>query len=218
MNKTEWDNREEFLDIFDLDWTFLWIQERKSFQEEIKKEYLEKWEITRMVRSVWAFLVNDKQEVFLVKRWDTYDSPWLIDKTVWWHVSSWDSYNQTIIRELNEEVWVDSIVAENDSEFKTLLTTIDLSKKAVLQIIGNKKIFVDVESNPNYKRAFNSWMYFWLYNWEIESFPDWEAKQVVKLPLDWIEEEIKKNKNLYTKDLLDLIGDYKNLILDKIKV
>ncbi len=218
MNSIDLNNNKEFLDIFDLDGNFLWTEERKVFQENLKKEYLETWEVTRMVRSVGAFLINNKQEVFLVKRWDTYDSPWLIDKTVWWHVSAWDSYNQTITRELKEEIWLDSVVAENDEEFEILLTTIDTSKKVVLQIIGNKKIFIDVDSKPNYKRIFNSWMYFWLYNWEIEKFPDGEAKEVIKLPLKWIENEIKRNKSLYTKDLLDLIDDYKNLILSKFKV
>jgi hypothetical protein len=136
---------EELIDVFDLDWNYIKTQNRKEFSEESKKDFSETWEVKHKVKSIWALLLNRDKDFLLVQRGDTYDSPWLIDKTVWGHISSWDLADETLVRELDEEIWVDWIVATNEEEFNSLLNTVDTTKIAVLLLLEEKDIIVNVE-------------------------------------------------------------------------
>lgn len=208
---------EEMIDVYDLEWNFVRIQNRKEFNNEIKEDYQLTWEVKYTVRSVWALLLNSEEDFLLVQRWNTFDSPWLIDKTIWWHVSSWESYDSTVVRELEEEIWVEWVVAKNSDEFKELLKTLDTTKIAVLLLLDNKNILVNVEWDKQYKRSFDAWIYMWVYNWEINNFPDWSAKSSVNIPSNVLLEEIEKNKEKFTNSLPTLIKDYRDLILSKIR-
>jgi|SaaInlV_110m_DNA_1040235.scaffolds.fasta_scaffold11867_2 hypothetical protein len=207
---------EELIDVFDLDWNYIKTQNRKEFSEESKKDFSETWEVKHKVKSIWALLLNRDKDFLLVQRGDTYDSPWLIDKTVWGHISSWDLADETLVRELDEEIWVDWIVATNEEEFNSLLNTVDTTKIAVLLLLEEKDIIVNVEWKQPYKRIFDASIYMWVYDWEINSFPDGSALKSVKVSSDEVLDTIKHNKAKYTNSLTPLITEYRDLILSKI--
>jgi hypothetical protein len=208
---------QEMIDVFDMDWKFVWTKERNDFNKQLKEEYKKTWEIKYKVKGIWALLLNREEEFILVQRWNTIDSPWLIDKTISWHVSSWESFNETVLREMQEEIWVNWIVAKNEQDFQELLDIIDTTKKAVLLLIDDKDVLINVEWDIPYKRIFNAWVYMWIYDWNITSFPDNSSKSSLKIPANSVLSQIEQNKEKFTDNLLGMIKDYRDLILSIIK-
>ncbi|MDP2090169.1 MAG: NUDIX hydrolase [Candidatus Gracilibacteria bacterium] len=208
---------EEMIDVYDLEGNFVRIQNRKEFNNEIKEDYQLTGEVKYTVRSVGALLLNSEEDFLLVQRGNTFDSPGLIDKTIGGHVSSGESYDSTVVRELEEEIGVEGVVAKNSDEFKELLKTLDTTKIAVLLLLDNKNILVNVEGDKQYKRSFDAGIYMGVYNGEINNFPDGSAKSSVNIPSNVLLEEIEKNKEKFTNSLPTLIKDYRDLILSKIR-
>ncbi|MDD2870909.1 MAG: NUDIX hydrolase [Candidatus Gracilibacteria bacterium] len=208
---------EEMIDVYDLEGNFVRTQNRKEFNNEIKEDYQLTGEVKYTVRSVGALLLNSEEDFLLVQRGNTFDSPGLIDKTIGGHVSSGETYDDTVVRELEEEIGVEGVVANDSDEFKKLLKTIDTTKIAVLLLLDNKNILVNVEGDKPYKRSFDAGIYMGVYNGKINNFPDGSAKSSVNIPGNILLEEIEKNKEKFTNSLPTLIKDYRDLILSKIR-
>jgi hypothetical protein len=95
----------EKLEIYDLDSNFIWIQDRKEFYKEIRKEFREKWKITKKVKTIRMLLLNSKWKIILQKKSSMKnENSWMLDKTIWGHVEEWDSFELTFIKEASEEL------------------------------------------------------------------------------------------------------------------
>lgn len=55
----------EKLEIFDLEWNLLKIQDRKEFYNEIKDEFKNKWTIYKKVKSIRLLLMNSFWHIYL---------------------------------------------------------------------------------------------------------------------------------------------------------
>ncbi len=208
----------EYLDVYDENGIFVKTQEKKEFTKEIKEYFRTTWKVRYAVKSVWLFLHNLEKELYLVQRAETEDSPWLIDKTAWGHIKSWEDYNKAIVRELQEELWLDSIVAKDENEFKELILIIDTTKVAVIKLLENIPwLLVNVKWKEEYQRRFNTFIFMGVYNWEINNFPDWSAKKCIKLSVEQALNKIENNPNNFTNILPELIKKYSTSIISNLK-
>ncbi len=58
-------------------------------------------------RTVHWVVVNKDNQIFLVKRsLNREKGAWLFDASIWWHVLSWETYMEAIIREGEEELGI----------------------------------------------------------------------------------------------------------------
>ncbi|MDR2540853.1 MAG: NUDIX domain-containing protein [Candidatus Peribacteria bacterium] len=81
------------------------MQERKEFYKEIRKEYDEKGEITRKVKTIRLFLMTSAGRLYVQKRSKYKDgNAGMYDKTVGGHVVAGDSFNMTVVKECAEEL------------------------------------------------------------------------------------------------------------------
>jgi hypothetical protein len=205
---------EELIDIFDREGQFVSTETRKDFWVLNKKSYSETGELQYMVKSATAMLVNGNWDYILVQRGMTEDEAGIIDKTVSWHVSSGDDYGETIVRELKEEVNIDSVIAKDEAEFKRLIEEIDTTKTAVLFQLAVKEIIYKYDWAEPYEKGFLAWVYTGLYNWEIIEFPDWEAAASIVIKSNEILKKIEENPELYTTSIAPLIKQYGSQIFD----
>lgn len=113
-------------------------------------------------RTVHWILTNDNKEIFLVTRALTREKwPWLYDASIGWHVLANETYENAILREWQEELWI---------------------KKWNYKFIC--KYFSD---HPRMKHI--CWVFIINYNWKIEldprEFDKWERmkyEDILKLP------------------------------------
>lgn len=205
----------EKLEIFNLEWDLISIENRKEFYTKIKEEFKNTWEITKKVKTIRVLLLNSFGRIYLQKRSNTKsENPWMYDKTVWWHVSAWDSFNLTAIKECAEELWFPMTIME-DNEFENSIKSTDLS---IIWIF--KKI--DYIQTFNSKRVNKDWTYFiqpqittiylWYYDWPIK-FVDWECSWIEVFSIDELKNEIINNPNKFTEDLKVIIDKYKDFLI-----
>ncbi|MFA5917884.1 MAG: NUDIX hydrolase [Candidatus Gracilibacteria bacterium] len=205
---------EELIDIFDREGQFVSTETRKDFGVLNKKSYSETGELQYMVKSATAMLVNGNGDYILVQRGMTEDEAGIIDKTVSGHVSSGDDYGETIVRELKEEVNIDSVIAKDEAEFKRLIEEIDTTKTAVLFQLAVKEIIYKYDGAEPYEKGFLAGVYTGLYNGEIIEFPDGEAAASIVIKSNEILKKIEENPELYTTSIAPLIKQYGSQIFD----
>ena len=58
----------EKLEIYDLDNNLIGVESRKTFYEDIEREYGSSGKITKKVKSIRAILMNSKGRIYLQKR------------------------------------------------------------------------------------------------------------------------------------------------------
>ncbi len=105
----------ELIDILDKE-VFIKTWEIKIIKSIPKKEAHETWEF-HQAWHIWIY--NSKWEVLLQKRSKNKDSyPSLWDISVAGHISSWETMNEWILRELKEELWenLEEVIKNNKLE------------------------------------------------------------------------------------------------------
>ena len=58
----------ELLEIYKLDGTFIGTQDRKEFDDEVRREFKEKGIISKKVKTVRVLLMNSSGRIYLQKR------------------------------------------------------------------------------------------------------------------------------------------------------
>jgi len=205
----------EKLDIYDLDWNPLQIQDRKEFYTEIKQEYKEKWKITKKVKSIRLILMNSLWRIYLQKRSNSKkQNSWLYDKSVWGHVVSWDSYNLTVIKECAEELWFPATVLSNEDFLKSIKIT-DLNIIWIFREVDFLENFISARKNNDWteiSQPFITPIYIWYYDWPIK-FVDWESSWIEVFSLEELEKEISNNPDKFTEDIKFMIENYKEYLI-----
>jgi len=88
----------EYLDIVDLNDNVVGKMDRKEVYKKCKP-----------IRIVSLFIKNSKWEIALQKRSSSvWFLPWYLWFPAWWHVASWETYEQAIKREMVEEIWINT--------------------------------------------------------------------------------------------------------------
>ena len=200
----------EKLEIYDLNSNLISIDDRNNFYSDIKTEYLEKWKISKKIKSVKLILMNSSKRIYLQKRSNIKsENSWMYDKTIGWHVSAWDSFNITAIKECAEELWFPATILEPD-EFEKAIKTTDLNIIWIFKKIDYVSNFISVRVLKDKSKFIQPQMaslYFWYYDWPIK-FVDWECSWIEVFYLEELKEEITKNPNKFTEDLKNMINKY----------
>ncbi len=166
------------------------------------------------VESIMMFLFDKNQNVYIVQRSENKaENPGLWDKSAWWHVVKWDTFDSTATKELDEELGVSSIVAKDLNDLLRILRNENLDNTAVLLGVSDIKNYISKRTTPakdSWYKLFNSRLYVGFYNGDV-TFKDGEAVGRKLIPLENLEAEIKNNPELYTSDVLMLVQQFKIL-------
>lgn len=216
---------EELLEIFDIDWKYLGIEERKLYYEKRKKEYSEKANLPTQLRRTIALILSLSWNIILQKRSDNKtENSWMYDKSVWWHISisEWYKYswsmneelsNINMSKELLEELNIPSSVVSKDFFVDSLWIQNDrmafLTK--IERIYWDKSVRINNDGSE-FIQPYITEFYIWYYNWTIQ-FKDWEASGIEYISKEKILEWIKKYPERYTDDLKKIIKRYYEYIL-----
>ncbi len=149
--------RTELLDFVDENDNVLWRAE--------KHEIYSKKLINRICHVI---VINSEWKIALQKRSQTVSfMPWAWSTSAWWHVSSWDDYETSAKRELEEEIWVvwDLVFVD-----KVLYRNIE---KEYLKFLWVFKLVYDGDFSFN--------------DWEVESVK-WCSLDEIKNMIYWWEE------------------------------
>lgn len=222
----------EIIDFYDLKGNCLWNWERKKIlreQEIISRKSLTKKIVERIlvwkseipeknisVKSVMMFLFDLKWNAYVVQRSNEKpENPWLWDKSIWWHVVKWDSYDKTAIKELTEELWITSVIIDKTTNIEDAIQGFDLKNKAMLKQVWILNNYISTRTTLSEKdywyKIMNVWLYIWIYDWEV-NFTDNEAQDKKMIPIELLKEEIENNRELYTEDMPILLSNYNILV------
>ena len=205
----------EKIEIYNIDWELISIEDRKKFYSEIRKEFQKIWKITRKVKTIRVLLLNSSWRIYLQKRSNIKsENPWMYDKTVWWHVNAWDSFNLTAIKECAEELWFPMTIV-NDDEFKRAIKNTDLNIIWIFKQIDYIETFNSVRVNIDWTSFIQpqiTSIYIWYYNWPIK-FVDGECSWVEVFSISELEKEIENSPDKFTEDLKVMIKKYKKFLI-----
>lgn len=224
----------EIINYFDLQGRVIWEGDRKNVlkeQEKISRATLSSSRVEAImaqnmeippenfaVESIMMFLFDKDNNVYIVQRSeDKAENPGLWDKSVWWHVVRWDTFDSTAIKELNEELGVSAVVAKDEENLMEISRNMNLDNMAVILGISDLKNYISKRTTPekdSWYKLFNSRLYIGFYNGDV-TFSDGEAVGKKFIPLENLEEEIKNSPETYTSDVLMLIQKHKILELAK---
>lgn len=204
----------ENLEIYDLNSNLLGIQDRWEFYKDIKKEFIEEGKVSRKVKTIRFLLMNSSGRIYIQKRSKIKsENPSLYDKTVGGHVSAWDGFDLTAIRECAEELWFPIAVLDQEDFDKAIKTT-------DLHIIGlGKRIFYDqnfesiriTKEGEKFIQPFMNVFYVGYYDGAIK-FCDGESSGIEVFSFDEIVVEIANNPDRFTHDLKIMIDLYKDFL------
>ena len=204
----------EFIDVFDLQGNFLETQDRKSFYDEIEKEFNQKGIISKKVKVVNVLILNSKGRIYLQKR-STLKSQnsGLYDKTVGGHVNCSQSYDVTVIKECAEELGFPVAVIKKE-EFEDTLKSVDLTTVGIITQIKIDENFVSkriMKDNSYFNQPTINAIYIGYYNGSIK-FVDGESSGIEVMSTEELDNEIKLNSNKFTEDLKHLFNQYKQYL------
>ena len=205
----------EKLNIYNLEWDLIGIQDRKDFYSEAKEEFASNWKITKKVHTIRVLIMSSLGRIILQKRSrNKSENPWLYDKTIWWHIIAWDSADNTVIKECAEELSIPTTIVSH-ADFSSSL------KNTKLDIIG---ILKHIDYIPDYiservlkdktvvKQPHTTSLYIGYYDGKIQ-FVDWESCWIETFSLEELEEELEKNPDNFTQDIHFMIKKYRSHII-----
>lgn len=197
----------EFLDAYNKEGKIVKSQERKSLLKEIKEHSEINWDANLSVDCIHLILSDIQNQLYIVQRADKPENPFLFDKTVWWHITSWETPDGTVIRELSEELDIDGILAKSPEEYQKLLSEVDLTKKAVIKKIREDFWHKSIRKLPNNKqwvKRDNPHLYAGKYEWEVK-YKDGEAQGLIKVTIEELRKLFTTKPEEFTDDLKEII-------------
>ena len=205
----------EKLEVYDLNWKLLKVQNRKDFYSEIEEEYKNTQKITKKVKSIRLLLMNSSWRIYLQKRSNIKSkNAWLYDKSVWWHVVNNDSFNLTVVKECAEELWFPATVLSKNDFLKSLKVT-DLNIIWVFREVDFIDDFLSIRinnDNSTIEQPFICPIYIWYYDWPIK-FVDWESSWIEVFSLKELQKEIENNPNKFTEDIKFMVEKYRKYLI-----
>ena len=201
----------ELIDIYDLEWNFLKTQYKNDFYKEVKEEYKKTKKISKRIKRSTLILLNSDWKIYIQKRSPSKsENPDLHDKTCGGHVSSWDTFDITIIRECIEELGFPATVVP-DKDFSKAIKTIDLNVIGILkktEIHKNFLSLIKTKNNDTFELPLIIQTYFGYYDGTFK-FTDWECSGIQLLSLEELKSKMKDRPKNFTKDLEFLIKNCK---------
>lgn len=204
----------ELLEVYNLDGALLGIEDREVFYDEVRKEFKEKGEISKKVKTIRLLLMNSLGRIYLQKRSELKDeNPNLYDKTVGGHVTFGNTYELTVVKECAEELGFPATVLP-EKDFEQAIKSIDLKIIGVFKKVDEIEDFKSVRILKNggkFVQPYITTIYIGYYDGAIR-FADGESSGVETFSIEQLKKDIADNPNKFTEDLKFMIEKYSELL------
>ena len=201
----------EYIDYYDRKWNLLGTDEREIVVAHQEKQARETGDTDIVVECIMLFLFDTNGQVYISKRANKRENPYLWDKSVGWHVVSGDCFDKTVAKELDQELGIRAdIVADDRAFLESIRDPIELTKKAVIKKIKEIRNYQSkrtTREGDSWNKRMNVALYIGVYNGGT-NFKDGEVKDMELVPLTELEEKIRMNPEKYTDDILKLIQEH----------
>lgn len=151
------------LDAFDELGDFVKTEEMNVLLSEIKEHSIRYGDAHLAVPAVLLLLSHPHKGIYVVRRADKSENPHLWCKTVGGHIHHGESPEDALVRESYEEIRTDIVIAGSFDEYENLLSTVDLSSRAVVRKVDFKPWFrtdrIDRETGRPWRRRFRAHIY-----------------------------------------------------------
>jgi 8-oxo-dGTP pyrophosphatase MutT (NUDIX family) len=199
----------ERLRAYSQEGALLKIEDRKELLKEMRAEAISTGDAPFAVPCVNLMLVNPKGELYIVQRADKPENPFLFDKTVGGHVSSGESFDETIIREAKEELGI-QLELFSPLSYPYHLQEVNLKEKAIAKLVNFELWYPSLrqvkEGKPWIKRVQLA-AYIGHYDGEVR-FEDGEALSLQLLPKEALWKDLEQHPEKYTADLQWWVKNY----------
>ncbi len=204
----------EYINYYDREGNLLGTDERKKVLKRQEKESRETGDTTIVVNCIMLFLFDTNGQVYISKRANKPENPYLWDKSVGWHVIAGADFDKTVIKELDEELEIEAdIVSDDLSLIEHIHNPIELTQKAIIKKIWEITNYTSKRTTrewDSWNKRMNVGLYIGVYNGGT-NFKDGEVENIELIPLTDLEKEINMNPEIYTDDILKLIKEYEVL-------
>jgi len=196
---------------------------RKDFYSEQIHAYQEHGRPNRVVEVINIFMFNESGELIIQKRAKNKNhNPWLLDKSIWWHVQWEDAVDYTAMVETIQELQIPSLVLRDAFDFKKTYHVLKnyLDTVAIMRCIDRKIHYnTKIINGKEIIIGNNTSIFIGLYSGRVKNV-DREASGILFYDFDDLLEEMIKYPALFTQDLHAYCEYYKDdlrLFISQIK-
>jgi len=199
----------EYLNAFGKEGQIINTEERNKLLNEIRAQSQAKGDAPWAVDVVHLLLVNKAGELYIVKRGNKTENPYLWGKSVGGHVPHDESPTEAMQREIQEEIGVEAVIVSLE-EYHEILLDKDLRKQAVVKAVDfwpwQKSIRTTRKGEQWVKRQ-RTTVFVGRYDGDVE-FVDGEAEAIRMVQPTQLIKEIEAKPQDYTKGLKALVENY----------
>ncbi|MBT4804924.1 NUDIX domain-containing protein [Candidatus Woesearchaeota archaeon] len=217
---------EEMLDFYDEKGNLLGTRTKKEVLNEQKTISLETGESPFAVPVIHLLLSHPEKGIYTVQRANKSENPYLWCKPVGGHISSGETEDSTLIREGQEEIKTDIILANSEEEYLNLISNDSLTKHAIVRKIDFQPWLgayrLDRDTGKMWMKRTRTHIYAGVYRGKIgftqttdqEEFNDGlgEAVGVKIYKKEDLDKLLLEKNNTFTEDFKTLFRDYKELL------
>lgn len=201
----------EYINYYNREGNLLGTDERKKVLKRQEMESRETGDTTIVVRCIMLFLFDTNGNIYISKRANKEENPFLWDKSVGWHVVAGADFDKTVEDELDQELGIEAdIVSDDLSLIEHIHNPIELTQKAVIKKIKEIRNYKSKRTTrewDSWNKRMNVGLYIGVYNGGT-NFKDGEVQNIELIPLTDLEKTIKMNPEIYTDDILKLIKEH----------
>jgi len=204
----------EILEIYDLEGNLIKTEERTKFYKDIRKEFKQKGEISRQVKSIRLLLLNSNGRIYIQRRNELKpENPGLYDKTIGGHVKAGHTWYMSVVQECHQELGFPAVVLSDD-EFRTAIKHTDLRIIGLFRRVDFIENFISVRKSKvgDFKQPYITTFYIGYYDGSIR-FCDGESTGIEVFTLKQLQDRMKKSPELFTEDLKFMIKRYSKYII-----
>lgn len=205
----------EQLEIYTLDGTFLYNQDREEFYRDAKKEFSDVGAVSKKVKTVRVLVMNSLGRIYLQKRSESkIENANLYDKTIGGHVTVNNTFKLTVVKECAEELGFPATILSK-KEFTQAVRTIDLKIIGLLYEVDEISDFESsriLKNGDKFVQPYISKMYIGYYDGPIR-FTDGESCGVETFSIGQLRKEIVDKPDKFTEDIKFMINKYADLLV-----
>lgn len=214
---------EEILYAYDKKGNIVAHGSKKRILNEQKKVSFSAGDCPFAVPVVYLLLSHPKEGIYTVQRANKSENPYLWCKPVGGHISSGETPESTLIREGQEEIKTDIIIAKSIENYNHLISKNDISEKAIVRMVNLQPWFgtyrLDKDTGKVWMKRTRAFIYAGVYSGKIkftkatdqEDFSDGlgEAINAKIYQKEDLERVLLEKNDLFTDDFKVLFKDYK---------
>ncbi len=205
-------SKPEYIDYYNLEGELLGTDERKKVLKRQENQSRETGDTDIVVGSVMLLLFDTSGQVYISQRSaDKPENPNLWDKSMGGHIVSGDSSDETVKKELDEELGIEaSIITDDIVLSEEIKNPITLTQRAIIKKVKELKNYQSkrmTQDGDIWNKRMNVGLYIGIYNGDVK-FKDGEVQNLRLIPITELEQEIQKNPDIFTDDILRLIREH----------